>query len=307
MIYTITLNPSLDYHLILDKLRPNQLNISDSSYLLAGGKGINVATVLANLGHECKNLGFVGGFTGQQLIYMLNKQGLTNDFIILDEGITRINVKIKTDKETELNASGPLIKEADVKRLLAKLDQINDDDYLVLSGSVPLGLTQNIYVLINEELKDKKIKICIDTRGKHLQDCLGYHPFLIKPNLQEVQELFQTKITTRKQLIYYMHKLQAQGAQHVLVSLGKDGAYLLNKDHCLYQGLAPKGNLVTSVGSGDAMVAGFISGMINGQDNTETALKTAIAAGSASAFRQDLAPKEAIDDLIEQVVIKKIK
>ena len=307
MIYTVTLNPSIDYHLILNKLRPNQLNISNSSYFLAGGKGINVATVLTNLGHECKNLGFVGGFTGQQLINMLNKQGLTNDFIMLDEGVTRINVKIKADKETELNASGPLIKEADVKRLLTKLDQTNDNDYFVLSGSVPLGLTQNIYVLINDRLKDKKIRICIDTRGKHLQDCLAYHPFLIKPNLQELQELFQTKITNEKQLITYMHKLQAQGAQHVLVSLGKDGAYLLSKDHYLYQGLAPLGKLISSVGSGDAMVAGFISAMINDHDNAETALQTAIAAGSASAFSQGLAPKEAIDDLIDQVIIKKIK
>lgn len=306
MIYSITLNPSLDYHLTLDKLRPSHLNISDSSYLLAGGKGINVATVLTYLGHDCKTLGFVGGFTGLQLIRMLEKQGLANDFVMLDDVMTRINVKIKADKETELNASGPSINETDVKHLLTKLDQIKDEDYLVLSGSLPLGFTQNIYVLINEKLKDKKIKICIDTRDKDLQACLGYHPFLVKPNLQELQELFQTKITNTKQLISYMHKLQAQGPQHVLVSLGKDGAYLLSKDQCLYQGLAPKGKLISSVGSGDAMVAGFISGMINDHDNIETALKTAIAAGSASAFCQGLAPKEAIDMLIDQVIIKKI-
>lgn len=307
MIYTITLNPSLDYHLTLDKLRLNHLNISDRSYLLPGGKGINVAAVLTSLGHDCKTLGFVGGFTGQQLIYMLNRQGLTNDFIMLDEEVTRINIKIKADKETELNASGPFIKELDVQRLLSKLDQINDDDYLVLSGSIPLGFTQNIYVMINERLKDKKIRICIDTRGKHLQECLAYRPFLIKPNLQELQELFKTKITNKKQLITYMYELQALGAQHVLVSLGKDGAYLLSKDHYLYKGFAPLGKLISSVGSGDAMVAGFISAMINDHDNAETALQTAIAAGSASAFSQGLAAKEAIDELVEQVIIKKIK
>ncbi|MDD2591663.1 MAG: 1-phosphofructokinase family hexose kinase [Erysipelotrichaceae bacterium] len=305
MIYTVTLNPALDYHIKIDQLKIDHLNIINDASLRVAGKGINVSRLLNNLQVDNIALGIVGGVSGKMILDDLNANHIRNDFIISDQIMTRINIKIRTDKETELNHLGPSLTSDTFKQLLKKIEMINEGDHLVLSGSQPPSFT-NLYPPIIEKLIDKNIRLYIDTRKDNLLDCLKYKPFLIKPNLIELQELCSYKLNDLTQMIKCIKSLHTKGAQNILLSLNKDGAILFTSDDQIYKALAPAGKLVSSVGSGDAMLAGFIASYIKDHSFKE-ALRYAIATGSASAFKMGLANKDEIECLIDKIDVKKIK
>ncbi|MEA5027087.1 MAG: 1-phosphofructokinase [Erysipelotrichaceae bacterium] len=302
MIYTVTLNPSLDYNISIENFKPGQINIVDNSYLLPGGKGINVAKMLNHFEHPVKALGFLAGFTGREIARKLESEGLTCDFIELENGISRINIKLKSEVETEINGLGPQVTEADIAKLMAKTEQIKDGDFLILSGSIPTSTNVNLYEAIIRQLGHKKVNVVIDARRDLLKDCLKYHPFLIKPNIHELGEIFNVKIRSDAELEHYAAELKALGAINVLVSLSKDGAFFLDADGQHYHVKAPQGILVNSVGAGDAMVAGFISGYLTRHDK-QYALQKAVAAGSASAFSKGLATKNQVEEMMRMVEV----
>lgn len=303
MIYTVTLNPSLDYNVSVDNFNIGQINIIDSSYLLPGGKGINVAKVLNNLQQPVEALGFLAGFTGKEILRLLENENLKFNFVELENGITRINVKLKSYKETEINGQGPEVTKNDIAKLMANIHRIENGDFLVLSGSVPSSCSDNLYETIIQNTADKDIKIIIDARKELLKDCLKYHPFLVKPNIIELGEMFDVKITNDEDLWKYSTKVKELGALNVLVSLSKDGALLLGENGKHYLATAPQGKLINSVGAGDSMVAGFISGYIESNGDLAYTLKKAVATGSASAFSKGLATKEKIEQLIKKVTV----
>lgn len=295
MIYTVTFNPALDYILKVDNIDFGKTNRSFDEEIYVGGKGINVSIVLKNLGMENKCLGFCGGFVGKEILRVLESFGCDCDFIELEEN-SRINVKIKSHKETEINAQGPNISKQNIEDLFLKLNKLKDGDTLVLAGSIPSTLPSNIYEKIQENLKDKNIKIVIDATKDLLINSLKYKPFLIKPNKDELNEIFNVKIKNDEDLLVYSKKLKELGAKNVIVSLGKDGAFFLDENNISYKLEAPKGNLVNSVGAGDSMVAGFIFGFEKFKDY-EKAFKYSVATGSATAFSSWLAQEKTVNEI----------
>ena len=301
MIYTVTFNPAIDYVVRMEKeLLPGMTNRSDSEECYFGGKGINVSTILKNLGLENTALGFVAGFTGNAIEESVIKRGIKADFVKLSEGISRINVKIKGAAETELNAQGPKIPEEARKELFDKLDQLKDGDILILAGSIPSSLPSDVYEKILAQLNDRKIDVVVDATKDLFKNVLKYHPFLIKPNNHELGEMFGTVLKTDDEIEEHAKKLQEMGARNVLISMAGDGAMLIAETGEKFRMGVPKGTVRNSVGAGDSMVAGFIAGYLKNH-SYEEALKMGTAAGSATAFSDDLATGEAIQALYEKL------
>lgn len=301
MIYTVTFNPSLDYIVRMDSFATGEINRVNYEQVLAGGKGINVSIVLKNLGQNNTALGFLAGFTGEEIKRQLHEFGVTNDFVQLNQGFSRINVKAKAENETEINGQGPDIDEAKREELFTKLDQLQADDTLVLAGSIPKTLPDDIYQQIMARLNGKGIRIIVDAEKKLLLNVLQYHPFLIKPNNHELGNMFGVTLTTDAEIIEYAKKLQAKGAQNVLISMAGDGAILLTTDGTTYKCPAPKGKLVNSVGAGDSMVAGFITGFNESAGDFKTAFHMGVATGSASAFSDNLATRPEVEALLKTI------
>lgn len=301
MIYTVTFNPSLDYIVRMDSFATGEINRVNYEQVLAGGKGINVSIVLKNLGQNNTALGFLAGFTGEEIKRQLHEFGVTNDFVQLNQGFSRINVKAKAENETEINGQGPDIDEAKLEELFTKLDQLQTDDTLVLAGSIPKTLPDDIYQQIMARLNGKGIRIIVDAEKKLLLNVLQYHPFLIKPNNHELGDMFGVTLTTDAEIIEYAKKLQAKGAQNVLISMAGDGAILLTTDGTTYKCPAPKGKLVNSVGAGDSMVAGFITGFNESAGDFKTAFHMGVATGSASAFSDNLATRPEVEALLKTI------
>lgn len=301
MIYTVTFNPSLDYIVRMDSFATGEINRVNYEQVLAGGKGINVSIVLKNLGQNNTALGFLAGFTGEEIKRQLHEFGVTNDFVQLNQGFSRINIKAKAENETEINGQGPDIDEAKREELFTKLDQLQADDTLVLAGSIHKTLPDDIYQQIMARLNGKGIRIIVDAEKKLLLNVLQYHPFLIKPNNHELGDMFGVTLTTDAEIIEYAKKLQAKGAQNVLISMAGDGAILLTTDGTTYKCPAPKGKLVNSVGAGDSMVAGFITGFNESAGDFKTAFHMGVATGSASAFSDNLATRPEVEALLKTI------
>ena len=300
MIYTVTFNPSLDYIVSVNDFQLGLTNRTDSELILPGGKGINVSTILMNLGIDSTAFGFAAGFTGEEIIREVEAMGIRSDFIKIDSGISRINLKLKNIDGTEINGSGPEISEEKIEELLRKLDILGEGDILVLAGSIPASMPADMYSTIMERLQHKNVTFIVDATKDLLINVLKYKPFLIKPNNHELGELFDVKLTTREEVIPYGKKLQKQGARNVLISMAGEGAVLVAEDGSVYEAPAPKGTLVNAVGAGDSMVAGFTAGWIEKKDYIH-AFYMGVSAGSASAFSEYLATKEEIMDLYEKV------
>ena len=298
MVYTITLNPALDYVMKVGKLRYDDINRSKSEEIYYGGKGINVSVILTRLGVHNKALGFVAGFTGRKLEQMLVDEGIDCDFNRLSNGQTRINVKIKADTELDVNASGPDISEDDIKDLMDKLDDIGEDDYLVLAGSIPSTLPDDIYERILSRLQSRGVNFIVDATGDLLKKALPYKPFLVKPNHHELGDLFGVETKTEEDIVKYARKVQEMGARNVLVSRAKDGATLIDENSNVTTFANVEGELVNSVGCGDSMVAGFVAGYINKKDYAY-ALKLGAACGNATAFSEELATADEIKKVFE--------
>ena len=300
MIYTVTFNPSLDYIVSVNDFQLGLTNRTDSELILPGGKGINVSTILMNLGIDSTAFGFAAGFTGEEIIREVEAMGIRSDFIKIDSGISRINLKLKNIDGTEINGSGPEISEEKIEELLRKLDILGEGDILVLAGSIPASMPADMYSTIMERLQHKNVTFIVDATKDLLINVLKYKPFLIKPNNHELGELFDVKLTTREEVIPHGKKLQKQGARNVLISMAGEGAVLVAEDGSVYEAPAPKGTLVNAVGAGDSMVAGFTAGWIEKKDYRH-AFYMGVSAGSASAFSEYLATKEEIMDLYEKV------
>lgn len=294
MVYTVTLNPALDYVMKLKALRTDDINRTDGEEIYYGGKGINVSVILTQLGIPNTALGFVGGFTGKKLEEMLKNDNVSCDFNHLKNGDTRINVKIKADKEIDLNACGPEITKEDMQSFLKKLDGIKSGDYLILAGSIPNTLPDDIYEQILERVGDRNINCVVDATGDLLKNVLKYKPFLIKPNHHELGDLFSAQIKSDDDIVKYSKKLQEMGARNVLVSMAKDGAMLTDENGCVHKIGNAKGKLINSVGCGDSMVAGFTAGYIKTADYSY-ALRLGSACGNATAFSEKLATREEIE------------
>lgn len=299
MIYTVTFNPAIDYVVHINQLQTGSVNRFDSEDIQFGGKGINVSVVLSELGIKSKALGFVAGFTGEAIERGVQKKGVETDFVHLKNGFTRINVKIKSDEETELNGQGPKISEEAINLLYEKLNSAQDGDTVVLAGSIPNTLPSDIYENIMARLCEKQIKIVVDATKDLLLNALNYKPFLIKPNNHELGEMFGVKIKNSDDVMHYAKKLQEMGAVNVLVSMAGDGAILIDEHGKVRKSAACKGKVKNSVGAGDSMVAGFIAGYETG--DYEYALKLGTATGGATAFSNDLAKKEEIYELLKQL------
>lgn len=302
MIYTVTFNPSIDYIVRLENFTAGEINRVNYEQILPGGKGINVSIVLKNLGHDSTALGFLAGFTGIAMQQMLHSFGVTDDFVRLDDGFSRINVKIKAESETEINGQGPVITEEAQRALFAKLDRLTSGDTLVLAGSIPNTLPDDIYERIMEHLEGRGIRIVVDATKNLLRRVLKYRPFLIKPNNHELGEMFGVELKTDDDIILHAKKLQEEGATNVLISMAGDGAILLTAEGVFYRSAAPKGTLVNSVGAGDSMVAGFLAGFMESDGNYEHAFYMGVATGSASAFSPNLATREEALALLKTIV-----
>lgn len=305
MIYTVTLNTSLDYIVSVDDFRIGYTNRTVSEMMLPGGKGINVSIILQSLGIENKALGFIAGFIGEEIKREVESKGCKQDFIFVTRGVSRINVKLRSIEGTEINGRGPYVGEQDMEQLFLKLDALQENDILVLAGSIPSSVKASVYRDIMDYLKGKKIMIVVDATKELLVNVLGNRPFLVKPNRFELGEIFGVDLQERKEVITYACKLQERGAKNVLVSLAGEGAILITEDGYVYDSAAPEGMLVNSVGSGDSMVAGFLAGWMN-KKNYEHAFKMGIAAGSASAFSENLATKEEIMQVFGRLEKNKI-
>ena len=304
MIYTVTFNPALDYVISVDSFKIGLVNRVSEEHIFYGGKGINVAFILNQLGYEAKALGFVAGFTGAELERGVREEyGIIPDFIHVKDGMTRINVKLRSDKETEINGMGPLITEADVDKLFAQLDQLQKDDVLILSGSIPSCMRNDIYEVILKRLEDKGILFVVDATGDLLVNVLKYKPFLIKPNNHEIEEIFNVKLNGEEDIVTYAKKLQDMGARNVLVSLAGDGSLLVDENGATHRMGVCKGKVKNSVGAGDSMVAGFVAGYLNKGDFDE-ALALGTASGGATAFSDSLATRDFIYENLEKLLQK---
>lgn len=294
MIYTVTFNPCLDYIVGVEDFQLGMTNRTCSEQMFAGGKGINVSIVLKNLGIESTALGFIAGFTGEEIRRKVEKMGITSEFIQLENGFSRINIKLKSIDGTEINGTGPSIRSEELERLLKKLDTLKKGDVLILAGSIPASLPDSIYSDIMERLEEKEVMIVVDATKDLLVNVLKYHPFLIKPNNHELGDIFGVEIRERDQVAPYAKKLQKMGARNVLVSMAGKGAVLLAEDGSVYESPAPKGKLINAVGAGDSMVAGFTAGYMQ-KGSYEHAFKMGVSTGSASAFSENFATKEEVE------------
>lgn len=297
MVYTVTFNPAMDYVMQVKNMNEKDINRSEEEKMFYGGKGINVSSVLTQLNIENTATGFLAGFTGSELERMLEADNINTDFVHLKTGFTRINVKIKSEKELDINAHGPDISEQDIDELLNKLKKIKSGDYLVLAGSVPHSLSDDIYEKILEHFTDKDINVVVDTTGNLLKNILKYKPFLIKPNHHELGEIFSVDINSTQDVIRYAKKLQEMGAKNVLVSRAKDGATLIDENGNVISVTNAPGKIVSSVGCGDSMVAGFIAGYIE-SENYEKALRLGAVCANATAFSSSIAKKKEIDKML---------
>lgn len=298
MIYTVTFNPSLDYIVSIDNFKLGKTNRTITELMLPGGKGLNVSTVLYNLGIENTALGFTAGFVGEELKRLAKETGYSCDFIDIKEGVSRINVKMKDFDGTEINGMGPVIDEGALNALMKKLDMLKNGDVLVLAGSIPSSMPSDIYSRILEALNGRRIRFVVDATKNLLLNVLQFRPFLIKPNNHELGEIFGVTLVSKDDVVPYAKKLQEMGAVNVLVSMAGEGAVFVDETGKVHQLDAPKGILVNAVGAGDSMVAGFLAGWEE-QRNYEHAFKMAVAAGSASAFSELLATKDEIRTLYE--------
>lgn len=300
MIYTVTFNPSLDYIVSCDDFILGQTNRTTKEIIYPGGKGINVSIVLRNLGLDTTALGFLAGFTGGEIKRLILKEGIQNEMIEVNNGFSRINIKLRSSQESELNGMGPSIDEQSIKKLYQKLDNLTSDDILVLAGSIPSSMPSNIYSDIMDYLKDKNMKIVVDATKDLLLNVIPYKPFLIKPNNHELGELFNVKLNTREEVVPYARKLLELGARNVLVSLAGEGAVLVDENGEVYSSKAPKGKVINSVGAGDSMVAGFLYGYKT-FNNYNEAFKYGVCTGSASAFSEQLAKLDEVLDLYKNL------
>lgn len=301
MIYTVTFNPAIDYVVRLDRpLEVGEVNRANGEDCVLGGKGINVSGVLAQLGCQSVALGFVAGETGAWLERGLAAQGLQTDFVHLDHGMTRINVKIKAGQETELNGAGPAIPESAMQQLEAKLDTLQKEDILILAGSIPASLSQDTYERLLARLEGRSVRAVVDATRDLLVNVLQYHPFLIKPNNHELGEIVGKVLASDAEIVVAARTLQEKGARNVLVSMAGDGALLLDEQGEVHRIGCPKGKVVNSVGAGDSMVAGFVAGWLQ-SGSYEQALRLGTACGSATAFSLGLATKEKIEELLQQI------
>lgn len=297
MIYTVTFNPSLDYIVSVRNFEEGSVNRASDEMILPGGKGINVSIVLNNLGMESHLLGFIAGFTGKEIERMVSADGCISEFIKVDNGFSRINVKMRSEKESEINGIGPAISNSEMTQLLDKLDKLKEGDVLVLAGSIPASIPDTIYYDIMKMLSDRKIMIVVDATKDLLLNVLPLHPFLIKPNKQELAEMMNLENLSKEDIVKNAFELQKRGAGNVLVSMAGEGAILVTEDGKVYSSEAHKGKVVNSVGAGDSMVAGFIYGYLKNKDYKE-AFETGLCAGSASAFSENLATKEQVEELL---------
>lgn len=300
MIYTVTFNPAIDYVVELVSFNIGEINRTTREYMNLGGKGVNVSRVLTNLEVPNVALGFVAGFTGDALRNGLERMGVKTDFISLEEGNTRINVNIKGVEETDINARGPEIPNSAIDELFKKLDNLQSGDTLVLAGSIPTSLPNDMYERIMERLYGKGIRFVVDATRDLLVKSLKYEPFLIKPNNHELGEIFGLELTTDNEIIYYARELKKQGAKNVLISMAGDGAILVDENDVAHKIGTPKGKVKNSVGAGDSMVAGFCAGYLEKSDY-KYALRMGTAAGSASAFSESLATKQEVIDLLNKI------
>lgn len=299
MIFTLTLNPSLDYFLSVEDFKLAQTNRANDEYLLPAGKGINVSLMLQKLGFESKMLGFLAGFSGAEIQRRLQDFHITEDFIFLQEGQTRINIKIFSKQESEINARGPLIPKEKIQELCEKLQEVQKEDFLVLSGSLPQGLPSSFYAQLMEQCKSERI--ILDCTGEAMQKALPFKPFLIKPNKAEIEEMFGLCNASIEELKECAFMLQKKGARNVLVSMGSEGAILLREDQILHFCKAPKGELLNSVGAGDSMVAGMIAGLKMGF-SFKKAFLYSVACGSGSAFSRGFAQKEEVEIIFKNLI-----
>lgn len=299
MIYTVTFNPAIDYVVHTDEMTVGKVNRSKSEQMYCGGKGINVSLVLSELGIPSMALGFVAGFTGLAIENGIAEEGVETDFIHLENGCSRINIKIKSGVETELNGQGPQIPEDAIRQLYEKLDRLEDGDTLVLAGSIPVSLPSDIYEKILARISDRSIKTVVDATKDLLLNVLKYKPFLIKPNNHELGEMFGITLSNEDEIIAHAKKLKEMGAVNVLVSMAGDGAILIDADGKIHKCGVCKGEVKNSVGAGDSMVAGFLAGLYKG--DYEYALKLGTAAGGATAFSDGLAKRDAIYELLKQL------
>lgn len=297
MVYTVTFNPAIDYVIRMAEVRLGATNRSEKEEIYFGGKGINVSIVLGRLGISSMALGFIAGFTGEAIEKGLADRGVDTDFVRLKQGNSRINVKIKSAEETELNCQGPVLDETAIATLFQKLERLQDGDILVLAGSIPDILPSDMYERILAAISEKKVRVVVDATKDLLMNVLKYKPFLVKPNNHELGEMFGRKLKTEEEIEVYARKLQEMGAVNVLVSMAGDGALLIDEFGKMHRCGACRGTVKNSVGAGDSMVAGFVAGVMNG--DYEYALKLGTAAGGATAFSDDLATKEEISELLK--------
>lgn len=293
MIYTVTLNPALDYVVAVNHFTAGKVNRTVRENIFYGGKGINVSAMLANLGYKSTALGFVAGFTGEEIERGVKALGFDSDFIKVEKGMSRINLKLKSDRETEINGMGPEIAAVDVGGLIGRLERLVLGDLLVLSGSIPASMDQGIYGHMMKLLEGRGIRIAVDAEKDLLLNALKYHPFLIKPNNHELGQLFGVELGTEEEIVEYAGKLQSMGAVNVLVSMAKEGSILLSGEGRVYKQGAAQGTVKNSVGAGDSMVAGFIAGFLEKGDY-QYALKLGTACGGATAFSHGIGTKDLI-------------
>lgn len=300
MIYTVTFNPSLDYIVEVKDFQTGVTNRTEAEKLLPGGKGINISIVLKNLGIENTALGYVAGFTGLEIVKRVRELGVRAEFMELPQGVSRINLKLQSIEGTEINGAGPEISKEQVEQLLERLDKLEEGDVLCLAGSIPKSMPNDIYQRILENLQGKGILTVVDATGELLTKVLPYKPFLIKPNNHELGALFGVSLSTRQEVVSYGKKLQELGARNVLISMAGEGAVLIAEDGQVYSKEAPKGTLINGVGAGDSMVAGFLAGWLEKREY-EHAFHMGLAAGSASAFSQNLATRQEIEAVYQQL------
>lgn len=301
MIYTITFNPSIDYMVSVDHFKLGTVNRTSQEYLLPGGKGINVSIVLHNLGIDSTALGFIAGLTGKEIENRVtNDFGVQCDFIDVENGYSRINFKLKSDEESEVNGNGPMINKEHIDKLYNKLSCLQAGDILILSGSIPKCLSDDIYSEIMEKLTDKNIEIVVDATGDLLMKVLKHKPFVIKPNNHELAEMFHVKLFGTQDIVKYAKKLQEMGAKNVLISMAGDGALFICENGKVYFSNAPKGQVKNSVGAGDSMVAGFVAGYEKTKDYVQ-AFRMGVATGSASAFSENLATASEVEKLLQEI------
>lgn len=300
MINTITLNPSLDYVVKVKDFKVGAMNRCDAEQIYVGGKGINVSLILQRLGIKNKAFGFVAGFTGGEIIRLLDEVGVAHEFIPLQAGMSRINMKLKSGEETEINGMGPHLTQEDLSELDEKLEAMKEGDFLVLAGSIPSTLPNDIYEQMVKKFSNRGVACVVDATKELLMNVLPYGPFLIKPNHHELGELFGVQLETHEEVIPYAKKLQEKGARNVLVSMAGEGAVLITEEGEVFRHGGIEGEIKNTVGAGDSMVAGFLAGYMEKGD-FEYALKMGMAAGSATAFEEDLATSEQIRKLLETI------